>query len=777
MRIECKNTSTCVCHTATVYKPDVVCCMRLAFVVLCVLTLSRARFFRGPHYADIEMVAFGDSRAATIAYITQDVALNLESKLPVYIARQKHVLKQQLGTGVIFCGAVYARTDGTTLHDVRQTKFNNQHRYKDTVVKNDGVVSDAVEVTAEDEVGQCGSNNCRPYSVVYSVANFIRSQGYHIRHEDICQARAGTLNTEDLLQTCNLNVTVSPSPAFSCPSSTGVYDQWKYDKQCAAFGTDHPGSFGYGVSQAANPSACDGAPGCAENDALCVATSDFLSGLGCVRVPENDIVPLRSSSGVYRNQVKRILKYGVVGGAGSMLENSILVTGSAMGCVSLRGIVLALNGAIMVKTFLRKQYVVAEAYWKSQLDDVTVILTTTLNNIRNLLGIRKYFYPFENAAPYRCDSNFAPFEHGIDQGTRAGPKCDLAGIDRLAYQQQTRVTSMGQRSNCLCRSFKADDSDTLSVDEVYLATSNPSASDCAQFRDTLPSVYTFCTQYATMGDAHVWRAYLNSLKANWASMPSDPSLKLVRDDIVRTFDASIEGFGTRCGRVSTADPDEVSFSNKGGNCIPFIGVEHIVYRLEYGFFGKSSVPRRNMTGPTYADIMCETNAVGDHMLSFRQMAYLWRRFNASGNGGLPEEGDTNPDTIDTEAGGRGQLYDARTTSKCNGGRCYEPMCSMDYAQLLGGGEAQEDAGRRVVDSVGFSQRTVGEAAENVHRYLASVHDADNSVQLLWERFETQLTDTEYNTQTTGAVTKKNLVADIGEAAAEHFMRVAVHGEK
>jgi len=768
--------------------------MRTVYAILCVLTMARGRFFRGTKlkssedYAGVEALPYthegdiyhkasdGDSRAATIAYITQDVALNLGFKLPDYIARQKQILKQQLDTGVTFCGAGYERSDGTTLHDVRQAKFDNQHRYKDSAVKNDGVVSDAVEVTAEDEVGQCGSNSCRPGSVVYSLANFIRSQGYHIRHEDICEARAGTLNTERLLRTCNLDVGVSSSPAYSCPSSTGVYDQWKYDKECAVFGTDEPGTAGYGTNQTTAPSACDGAPDCAENDALCVATSGFLTGLGCVRDPKNDIVPLRSSGGVYRNQVKRVLKYGVLGGEGADIENSVLVTGSAAGCVSLRGIVLALNGAKMEEAFVRKQYVAAEAYWKRQLDDVSDILSKIISKITNLKGLGNFFYPFEDAEVYQCDSNFAPFEDGIDRGSRAGPKCDLADVDRLAYQQQTHVVSMAQRSNCFCRSMKADNGDTLSVDEVYLSTTNPSASDCAQFRETLPSVYTFCMQYAEAGDAKTWRASLNTLMSNRDDMPSDPSLKLVRDDIVAKFDASIVGSGNACGRVSSADPDEVSFSNKGGNCIPIVGVDHIVYRLEYEFFGESSVPRKNVTGPTYADIMCEANTDGDQILSFRQMAYQWQRFNASGNGGLPEEGDTNADTIDTEVGGRAQLYDANTTSKCSGGRCYEPMCSVDYAQLLGGGEAKEDAGRKVADPLDFYQRVASEAAENVHRTFTSVTVADNSIRLLWERFEMQLTDTEYNTQTTDAVTEKSLVADIGEAAADHFMRVAVNGD-
>jgi len=64
----------------------------------------------------------------------------------------------------------------------------------------------------------------------------------------------------------------------------------------------------------------------------------------------------------------------------------------------------------------------------------------------------------------------------------------------------------------------------------------------------------------------------------------------------------------------------------------------------------------------------------------------------------------------------------------------------------------------------------------VHHTFSARNSAENAIDLLWERFQTELTDTEYSTVTTGAAANKKLVADIGKAATEHFMRVAAHSD-
>ena len=763
----------------------------------CILIGANARFLRTPNLGSsddfdgadhTEHKFSGDiyhaatdttSSTGTINYITQDVALNLGLKLPEYIAQQKETMKTQLDTGMTFCGAEYVRIGthkGVALRDTTQgTYYNNGHGYKDSAAKEDGVVVDTNDITTEDDIGQCGANSCVAGSVVHAVANFIRSQGYHIRHQDICRARSGTSNVEPLINTCNLENVPTTVKAYSCAAAAGVYDQWKYDKECSVFGTTSPGNAGYGNSAGGTQSDCDSETNCEENDSACVATGAFLiaSPRNCVVETDNDIVP--GGTPAFRNQVKRVLKYGLMDKQEADVESYAYVTGSAVGCTSLRGIVLAINGAKLEHTFVQKQHNAAEDYWQTQIDDTKKIIETIIVKITNLNAINQYFYPLETAPLYQCDSSFAPFESGIDMGDDNGPKCDQAGMDQATFAGQTHTVSMGRRSNCLCRSFKATSTDEHSVDELYLRTSKPTTAICNKYKTTLPSVFTFCDDFAELGDVSNWKSSLARLGANKDDMPtnldawytvSNNNGKTGKDEVATAFDDSIEGSGTQCGRVSSASTTSVSFSNKGGNCIPLQGVEHILYRLEFEFFGVSSVSRKS-TGTEYRDIMCTANPDGDQILSFRQLAYQWQRRDA--NGTYPVEGDTNSDDIDTENGGKGQFYD-------NSENKYDDMCSVDYAQLLGGGAEKEDAGEKVADPLSFFSRVTGEAAENVQHTFSALNAVASNLDILWGRFQSELTDTKYSTATTGANTDKSLVADIGKAAADHFMSIVVHGD-
>ena len=768
----------------------------------CVLISANARFFRQEKLRDSSDFSgaahkththTGDiyhkstettSEDGTIDYVTQDVALNLGLKLPNYIAKQREIMSKQLDTGMVFCGKEFIRSNSKSLRESTQgTLYSNSHAYQDAAVKDDGIVVDSTEITSAIERGQCGSNSCVPGSIVHALASFIRAQGYHVRHDDICTARSGTANVEKLINTCNLKNTVSTVAAYSCPAADDVSDQWKYDNECSVFGTNTPGETGYGASTGS--SACDGASDCEENDGECIATVSFLNDTArkCVAETDNDIVPLGTPA--FKNQVKRVLKYGLMEATEADVDDYQIVTGSAVGCTSLRGLVLAINGAKMEHGFVQKQHDAAEEYWQIQIDDAKKIIETIIVKITNLNGINQYFYPLENAPVYQCDSSFAAFENGIDSGTTAGPKCDLASMDRGTYKGLTHTVSMAQRSNCFCRSFKADAGDTHSVDELYLSTTTPARTICEEYRETLPSVYSFCMQYPELGDASTWTASLDRLTAEKADMPqalnswytvNNNNGKNGKNEVKDNFDASISGSGSKCGRISSADTAAVSFSNKGGNCVPLVGVEHIVYRLEYEFFGDQSTARKSNANNNYASVMCEANPDGDQILSFRQLAYQWQRRNVTGTDKMPQEGEINSDNIDTGVAGNNQFYDAATSAKCASGSCYAAMCSVDFAQLLGGGQAKQDAGREVADPLAFFGRVTGEAAENVQHTFSALNKVDSNTEILWDRFKNELTDTQFTTTSATAAADKRLIADIGKSAADHFMSVAAHAD-
>jgi hypothetical protein len=84
-----------------------------------------------------------------------------------------------------------------------------------------------------DEEEHCGRNNCREGSMVSTVARFIRAHGYHVRHDDICQAIASTPPVLEA-RTCNLRLQSTTRKAWTCPSSAAESsnDWWQVNKQC-----------------------------------------------------------------------------------------------------------------------------------------------------------------------------------------------------------------------------------------------------------------------------------------------------------------------------------------------------------------------------------------------------------------------------------------------------------------------------------------------------------------------------------------------------------------
>ena len=614
-------------------------------------------------YGDVEHAATASGRT-TDQHITSEIAINLAQKIPSYIARVRSILETQVDTGVTFCGNPYKRTSGAKsgkyLSELTGTAFSVNHAYSDSAVANDGIVASSAEISITDEIAQCGKTNCISGSIVHSVAQFIRSQGFHVNHDDICRARGTVVDVNS--QTCNLDVTPSVVRQFNCKRKTGFSDQWKYDRQCKHFGVDNrrnvDGTTNAGYSTSTGGSKCDSNALCEENDDDCIYKPSLLLALDsntlCVEDFDNAIVPqpqTYSSGGTvgtaYKNQLKRVLKYGLITGSKADIEDSTIVTGADNGCTSLRAIVLAINGNKLAAKYVAKQHNYAETYWKGQIDDSRSIINTVREKIINLQGLGDFFYPLEKSKPFQCGAEFSAFESGIDEGSATNPKCDLAGTSYASTQGVPHTKSMGQRSTCFCRSF-AD-----SGDDFYLTTTAANSSDCdTKFKGKLPSVYTYCRKHGELGRTVEWKNTLDQLKFSASDVPTllDTWFVGASTEIQQNFDASIVGQGTKCGRVASASTNSVAFSNKGGNCIPLEGIEQIVYRLEFEFFSPDAAVDRKGSGATYADMMCEANVAGDQVLSFRQLVYQWQN-----NATMVEE-DANPDTIAT-TNPTSQFYD------------------------------------------------------------------------------------------------------------------------
>lgn len=788
-------------------------------LIACMLMSANARFFRGAdllktgkdflrsvhllkgsadfqgnahydhtHRGDVEHKAT-ESGMTTEAHITSDIAINLGAKMPGYVAQIREILETQVDTGVTFCGNPYERTSGVgarkKLSEIVGTEaFSPHHAYTDSAVANDGVVAKNSQISETDDVHQCGNSNCVSGSIVASVASFIRAQGYHINHGDICRAR-GTV-ADITSRTCNLVTSPSLVKQFNCKKKTGFSDQWKYDRECAAFGVNYrvnaDGTANTGYNSATGSSPCDATTGaaanCVENDDTCIYDPVKVAALDnsslCVEDFENAIVPfpcsylsagakLTDSAGndctPVQNQLKRTLKYGLITGGKADIDDAVVVTGAADGCTSLRGIVLAINGNKLERTYVSKQHDAAEDYWQGQIDDTKSIVKTIREKIINLQGLGNYFYPLENSKKYECDSEFGPFEDGIDAGGASDPRCDLAGTDYASFQGTPHTKSMALRSSCFCRSFAG------AGDDFYLTTTEaPNAAFCnTNFEAKLPSVYSYCLLHKQLGETNEWKNALSQLLFSANDVPTnlDTWFHGATDEIKKNFEDSLVGQGTKCGRVSTADPSSVKFSNKGGNCIPLEGVQDIVYRLEYEFFNADAAVNRKGTGNTYADKMCVANPGGDQVLSFRQLAYVWQRMGAVTANELPAETDNNSDNIRTNDP-KAQFYDDSGTAA--GAGQYEDFCSVDYAQMLGGGKAYEDAGMKVADPLDFLSRVNSEASENVEATANAKNNALESENRLWSKLSDELT-----LDQDGRIIKK-----IGDRAAAHFKRINSH---
>ena len=757
------------------------------------------------------------TETSTITHVTEDIKLMLARKLPGLIANTKAIMAEQADTGILFCGA----ESGDSHLGVTEISFYGAdmaaagHDYQDSPVAKDGFIAGLAVLGGDTDVRQCGASRCLPESMVAKIAGLIRSHGYHIKHSDICEARGGGLWS---VPTCALDASGNGAGpeyqrAYSCPRENGVAMQWEYDRQCAngggvngqcmplvAEGTNiarpdfleskgctwnwvndigmNPEYYSTGecprgvatgyAGQCSKWGICGVYPGCGQG----CSSGTRLSGwpqtgptnaqLGFTKHATGEFctsfVHPVVGGGPAVNQVARVIKYGQVVGKAVDMPDSVVVTGDG-GCMSLRGIVLALNGNKLTGKYVDKQHAFAAEYWQTQIDETRSIVKTIREKIINLQGLGGYFYPLETSKAFECGSEFGAFEQGIDAGGPDDPKCDLAGTDYSSFQGTPHHKSMAQRSTCFCRSF-AD-----SGDDFYLTTtqSTGKAFCDANFKEKLPSVYTYCLAHAQLGDTEEWQKSVSQLLFSPEDVPTqlDTWFPGAVDELRTAFENSIQGQGTKCGRVSSADPNTVKFSNKGGNCVPLEGVQDIVYRLEFEFFNAAAAVDRKGAGNAYADTMCVANPGGEQVLSFRQLAYDWQRLHTSGpnNGKYHAEEDVNTDTIQT-TDAKAQFYDD------DGNNNYEDFCAIDYSQLLGGGKAYTEAGVKVADPLNYLGRVNGEAGWNADKSLAEKTKTEREREVLWKYFTKTMTDSD-----TG---NPELVHFIGEKAANHFMAVLGH---
>ena len=736
-------------------------------------------------------IGFGSNLEAvkeTQKIVTREIANGLRASFP-RIRELATAFQDEEGyvrNGLVFCGAEFKEQDIGSL-DKTTEAFPawpvpaTFHPNKTQSLS----YHDGFSHHVEDE--HCGRNNCREGSMVSTVARFIRAHGYHVRHDDICQAVASTPPVLEA-RTCNLRVQNTARLAWTCPSKAAESsnDWWQVNKQC------------YGYSQ----SDCDAdvLPKCEydEIEQFCRANNTHMSEVGCLS--NSSVAKLETiEAGEFSNEIWRVLGYSVNDHA-ALTTDKAYVTGSIPGkCDSVRALINALNGNAQINSFRDLGVEEAAAHWREELKGVRSYLTALSNLLTNFYPVTLNMFPFiENEEIEGCAMGEVIHLSQVESGSDEEPLCETN--KRQTMSSLNRINEAGQsmtRSRCFCRNGALDPEsgntidglyDLHEFDQLYLDSdidsddggALPTRDECAKYADVLPSVYTYCINMKNWGDNLVWKKTLRALRPRKERMRarSDDT----KDTVAKNLENTLPVNENTCGRVVNADSeggDKVKFSNKGGNCIPFEKLHEVIYRIEYetskAETGKSKVSLESGSNRfgvpvKYGDYFCnQDHSHSNTKFSFRQMAYLWDHV----QGGNSQDQDVSSNSLDEKfRPEEAHLFpydylEYETTIGSFPKRTRYNMTERDFCfvdwigDFSGASERESGAGEAYENPYTLYGREIDEATWNTAIALAAKKKVKIDNLELWDVLEEQLT----------YVREGNLLESISEAATRHFMRV------
>jgi hypothetical protein len=533
---------------------------------------------------------------------------------------------------------------------------------------------------------QCGRSQCSEGSFVNIVSRFIRAHGYHVQHNDICQAFAET-DPVITARTCNLREYPKERTAYECDrnASTQAKDWWQINKQC------------YGLSE----KDCNSQSKC-EWDSMeifCRASETFMDAQinsNECRKKGDETIPASS----HANEIWRVLGYSVQSEVQSVpTTDKAVVTGSIgngkneTGCQTTRAFINAINGNAQVNAFRDLGIEEAVAQWNEELKGVRSYLTSLSALLTNFYPTTLTMFPFiENEELDECPMGDIERNPNTDSGTEEQPLCEQ--VDFQTYDKLNRINEAGQsmlRTSCFCRNgvleIQADPktldwvtgTSTASAvdqhytihefDQIYLEPNpnlwvltddeegknihmvrdmnlaeadrrNRTTIGCSRFKDQLPSVYTYCTNIKVWGDTAPWQRTLDVIRPNQDRIKvrkgTQHSGKKAK--IIELLERTLPEVENSCGRVVTAHNNASMqlMSNKGGNCVPFEKLHEVIYRVEFetamadaGLAENTTVVYREQELKTSASMIyrrmfcASTYSHTNSKFSFRQMSYLW----------------------------------------------------------------------------------------------------------------------------------------------------------
>jgi len=702
----------------------------------------------------------------------------------------------------------------------------------------DGWSDQSEKFKSTNKTTQCDRSQCSEGSFVNIVSRFIRAHGYHVQHNDICQAFA-KIDPVITARTCNLREYPKKRLAFECDrnASNQAKDWWQINKQC------------YGLSK----NDCNGQSKCEWDpmETFCRASETFMAGqitkMDCKEKPDETI---QASS--YANEIWRVLGYSVQSEVQSVpTTDKAVVTGSIgngnneTGCQTSRAFINAINGNAQVNAFRDLGIEEAVAQWNEELKGVRSYLTSLSALLTNFYPTTLTMFPFiENEELDECPMGDVERNPNTDSGTEEQPLCEQ--VDFQTYDKLNRINEAGQsmlRTSCFCRNgvleIQADNktldwvsgnsTDTSGnndqhytvheFDQIYLEP-NPNlwvleddeanqkiymirdmsittetdrrqrtTVGCSQFKDRLPSVYTYCTNIKVWGDTAPWQRTLDVIRPNQdrIKVRKGKNSKAKKAKIIELLERTLPEIENSCGRVVTAHNNASMqlMSNKGGNCVPFEKLHEVMYRVEFetsmadiGLTANTTevyqeqelktsanlIYRRMFCGSTYS----HTNS----KFTFRQMSYLWdhiqggssdpryagitasnqtsKEFRPDGSNAVPYNYFDHETTIG--AFPENQRYSLPDRS----------FCYIDWIGDFSGASSRYDAfGDEYVDPYLLYNREIEEAIWNTAIAISSKKKVILDNLELWDVLEQQLTTPEDG----------NMLSSLAHAATKHFMKV------
>lgn len=673
--------------------------------------------------------------------------------------------------GVTFCGAKLNVTKDADFGDASGTL---------------GAVNDGYGnvYNPSEEIKACGRNLCDEGSFVAILANRIRALGYHVQHADLCVAKAANaLDVDEFprARTCRLDANSAVRESYECNEAryeVGL-DFFQINKQC--FGLDKSGCTDKWLEYLTNETIPVTATSsthkaCAwdakerkcygKNTSFAALSDTKLFVAACGIKPEEKI-----GASSINNEIRRQPLYSIKASGKVELDDSVFVTGAENGnCNTLRNYVLALNGNAMLNAFRDINIEQATDYWRSTLKEARQYVKSYAATLKNFRTISLQAFPeieyesFDECPVGETDKS------GYDTGSREQPGCVDSRYDTLAVLNTLDSDAQyALRKNCFCRNGqKGDDASGANSyasegDDIYLDYDLNATADCAKFSDQLPSVYQYC-KGGFSKEATAWKNVLESLLPQSSRIQTfgagakDKRLEIYNELTSRT------AIDSTCGRLVNADNSTFKQSNKGANCLPFVKLHEVIYRLEFGTakagIGASTAGSTPTTSNTFQDLFCkEKHTLANTEFSFRQLAYKWNHPHTDGSSTYEPRKDS-------------LIYSSFATQEKNDATIVEKQrfstaevvdfCALDWPAILAGPVDRRDAaGSRYTDPYDLFSREIEEAIFGAEVAIAAKKDAiiDNS--LLWDAIEEELTSD----------SDQRISYAIAQEAADHFRRI------